>query len=105
MEPTAREKKLEDKLNSYYFSLANIDSLSDREREKLYRSIDKAIARMGEELGIEGLGALDKSHLIFEILKANAERSGQTISVEDLPDTASAASASSDEISFPIKFA
>lgn len=49
MEPTAREKKLEDKLNSYYFSLANIDSLSDREREKLYRSIDKAIARMGEE--------------------------------------------------------
>ena len=39
MEPTAREKKLEDKLNSYYFSLANIDSLSDREREKLYRII------------------------------------------------------------------
>ena len=35
------------------------------------------LARMGEELGIEGLGALDKSHLIFEILKANAERSGQ----------------------------
>lgn len=35
------------------------------------------LARMGEELGIEGIGALEKSLLIFEILKANAEKSGQ----------------------------
>ncbi len=35
------------------------------------------LAKMGEELGIEGIGALEKSMLIFEILKANAEKSGQ----------------------------
>lgn len=35
------------------------------------------LAKMGEELGIEGIGALEKSLLIFEILKANAEKSGQ----------------------------
>ncbi len=35
------------------------------------------LSAMGEALGIEGIGALEKSTLIFEILKANAEKSGQ----------------------------
>ncbi len=35
------------------------------------------LATMGEEFEIEGIGALEKSQLIFEILKANAERNGQ----------------------------
>jgi len=47
------------------------------------------LAHMGEELEIEGLGTLDKSKLIFEILKANAEKSGLLYGsgyLEVLPD-------------------
>jgi transcription termination factor Rho len=47
------------------------------------------LAHMGEELAIEGLGILDKSKLIFEILKANAEKSGLLYGsgyLEVLPD-------------------
>ena len=45
--------------------------------------------KMGQELGVEGIGALDKSKLIFEILKSNAEKSGQMYGsgyLEVLPD-------------------
>ncbi|OGV18801.1 MAG: transcription termination factor Rho [Lentisphaerae bacterium GWF2_38_69] len=34
------------------------------------------LAVMGNSLGIEGIGALEKPELIFEILKANAEKNG-----------------------------
>ncbi len=47
------------------------------------------LAKMGEELGVEGIGALEKSVLIFEILKANAEKSGLMYGsgyLEVLPD-------------------
>jgi len=47
------------------------------------------LAQMGEEFNIEGLGTLDKSKLIFEILKANAEKSGLMYGsgfLEILPD-------------------
>jgi transcription termination factor Rho len=47
------------------------------------------LARMGEEFNIEGLGTLDKSKLIFEILKANTEQSGLMYGsgfLEVLPD-------------------
>jgi transcription termination factor Rho len=47
------------------------------------------LAAMGAELNIEGLGALEKSKLIFEILKANAEKSGLLYGsgyLEVLPD-------------------
>ena len=35
------------------------------------------LSTMAEELGIEGVGALEKHELVFAILKANAEKSGQ----------------------------
>ena len=47
------------------------------------------LVRMGEEFDIEGLGTLDKSKLIFEILKANTEKSGLMYGsgfLEVLPD-------------------
>ena len=47
------------------------------------------LAHMGEEFNIEGLGILDKSKLIFEILKANTEKSGLMYGsgyLEVLPD-------------------
>ena len=47
------------------------------------------LATMGSELEIEGLGALEKSRLIFEILKANAEKNGLMYGsgyLEVLPD-------------------
>ncbi len=59
----------------------NISALQTKSMQEL--------ARMGEELGIEGIGALEKSLLIFEILKANAEKSGQMYGsgfLEVLPD-------------------
>lgn len=46
----------------------NISELQEKEMGEL--------AIMGRELGIEGLGALEKPELIFEILKANAEKNG-----------------------------
>ncbi|MBE6357743.1 MAG: transcription termination factor Rho [Lentisphaerae bacterium] len=47
------------------------------------------LAAMGAELGIEGIGALEKSTLICEILRANAEKCGQLYGsgyLEVLPD-------------------
>ena len=49
LEPSSRQKKLEDKLNAYYFSLANIESLGDKEREKLYKDIERTIEHMSTE--------------------------------------------------------
>ena len=48
LEPSAKQKKLEDKLNAYYFSLANIDALSDKEQEKLYKEIRNTIAQLDD---------------------------------------------------------
>ena len=47
------------------------------------------LAEMGKTLGIEGIGALEKPDLIFEILKANAEQNGLMYGsghLEVLPD-------------------
>ena len=47
------------------------------------------LAQMGAELGIEGIGALEKSTLIGEILRANAEKNGLMYGsgyLEVLPD-------------------
>jgi transcription termination factor Rho len=47
------------------------------------------LQKMAEELGIEGIGSLEKSALIFELLKANAEKCGQMYGsgyLELLPD-------------------
>jgi transcription termination factor Rho len=56
---------------------------------KLQEKNMQELSVMGEELGIEGIGALEKSRLIFEILKANAEQSGLMYGsgyLEVLPD-------------------
>jgi transcription termination factor Rho len=48
------------------------------------------LAKMGQELGVEGIGALSKSELVFEILKSNAEKSGLMYGsgyLEVLPDS------------------
>jgi transcription termination factor Rho len=47
------------------------------------------LGEMGKKLGIEGIGALEKPELIFEILKANAEQNGLMYgsgNLEVLPD-------------------
>jgi transcription termination factor Rho len=47
------------------------------------------LSQMGRDFGVEGIGALEKSTLIFEILKASAEKSGQMYGsgyLEVLPD-------------------
>ena len=59
----------------------NISELQEKSMQEL--------TAMGEALGIEGIGALEKSTLIFEILRANAEKSGLMYGsgyLEVLPD-------------------
>ena len=59
----------------------NISELQEKSMQELNK--------MGQDLGVEGIGALDKSKLIFEILKNNAEKSGQMYGsgyLEVLPD-------------------
>ncbi len=59
----------------------NISDLQAKSMEEL--------TRMAVELGIEGVGALEKSTLIYEILRVNAEKSGQMYGsgyLEVLPD-------------------
>jgi len=49
----------------------------------------RELSQMGQELGVEGIGALEKSRLIFEILRANAEKHGLMYGsgyLEVLPD-------------------
>ena len=48
LEPSAKQQKLEDKLNAYYFSLANIDALGPKEQQKLYNEIRKTIERLDD---------------------------------------------------------
>lgn len=62
-------------------SSLNISELQEKSMQEL--------AVMGAELGIEGIGALDKSTLVCEILRANAEKCGQMYGsgyLEVLPD-------------------
>ncbi len=59
----------------------NISELQEKSMQEL--------TQMGTELGIEGIGALEKSMLICEILRANAEKNGQMYGsgyLEVLPD-------------------
>lgn len=49
----------------------------------------EVLSEMGRSFGIEGVGALEKSQLVFEILRANAERNGVLYGsgyLEVLPD-------------------
>jgi len=62
-------------------SSLNISELQEKSMQEL--------AAMGAELEIEGIGALDKSTLVCEILRANAEKCGQMYGsgyLEVLPD-------------------
>ncbi|MBO4305323.1 MAG: transcription termination factor Rho [Lentisphaeria bacterium] len=59
----------------------NITELQEKSMQEL--------STMAREMGIEGVGALEKSKLIFEILRGNAERSGIVYGsgfLEILPD-------------------
>ncbi len=59
----------------------NISELQEKSMQEL--------TQMGTELGIEGIGALEKSTLVCEILRANAEKNGQMYGsgyLEVLPD-------------------
>ncbi len=76
----------------------NKPQLDDQPRDRVASSLNinelqgksmLELAQMGTDLGVEGIGALEKSTLIFEILKANAEKSGQMYGsgyLEVLPD-------------------
>ena len=46
LEPSTRQKKLADKLDAYYFSLANVDTLSEKEQQKLYKEIASTIEKL-----------------------------------------------------------
>ena len=48
-ELTAKQRKLKDRLDSYYFALANSEALGDRDQQKLYKEISKTIGYLNEE--------------------------------------------------------
>ncbi len=81
-----RDDASEEKYNEQYIRdktapSLNITELQEKEME--------ALAAMGREMGVEGIGALEKKDLIFEILKANAEKNGLMYGsgyLEVLPD-------------------
>ena len=80
--PSRREQEeLDYQLNEDSVPSLNISELQEKSMQEL--------TAMGEDLGIEGIGALEKSTLIFEILRANAEKSGLMYGsgyLEVLPD-------------------
>lgn len=47
--PMPSEEKLRAQLDAYYKSLATIDTLSEKEQEKLYKDIDKTVAKLRDE--------------------------------------------------------
>jgi len=70
-----------DAQRDHVVSSLNISELQEKSMQEL--------AAMGAELEIEGIGALDKSTLVCEILRANAEKCGQMYGsgyLEVLPD-------------------
>ncbi len=48
-DPTPRQMKLESRLNGYYDSLANIDALSDKEQQRLYKRIANTVRQLDEQ--------------------------------------------------------
>ena len=59
----------------------NINELQKKTMQELYE--------MAEQFNIEGIGALDKSHVIYEILRANCEMNGRLYgmgTLEVMPD-------------------
>jgi transcription termination factor Rho len=86
------------KFNNHNHNNNNNNGNNGSQRDKMAPTLDitklqtksmQELAKMGEEFNIEGLGTLDKSKLIFEILKANAEKSGLMYGsgfLEVLPD-------------------
>ncbi len=78
-----RQENIEERQNSERSQTPSLN-ISDLQRKSMVE-----LAQMGKDLGIEGIGALDKPQLVFEILKANAEKSGQMYGsgyLEVLPD-------------------
>lgn len=80
--------------NQYYDNKRNEHQYRDKtapslDLSELQAKSMKALGEMGKTLNIEGIGALGKPELIFEILKANAEKSGLMYGsgfLEILPD-------------------
>ena len=76
-----RDEQREEPQRDHIGPSLNISELQEKSMQEL--------AAMGAELGIEGIGALDKSTLVCEILRANAEKCGQMFGsgyLEVLPD-------------------
>ena len=95
---TAKEKKETNSAHEKHDKGGKQKKRKEMIRDKTAPSLDISVlqaktmpelAQMGKELGIEGIGALEKPELIFEILKANAEQNGLMYgsgNLEVLPD-------------------
>jgi len=82
-----REEKRQTQKNG--FQLPRDKTAPSLDVNQLQKMPMPELAAMGRQLNIEGIGALEKSQLIFEILKANAEKSGLMYGsgfLEILPD-------------------
>ena len=96
--PKQTDNRNRQRNNNYKKHNNNHNHNNNSQRDKMAPTLDITklqeksmleLAEMGKEFNIEGLGILDKSKLIFEILKANAEKSGLMYGsgyLEVLPD-------------------
>ncbi len=79
--PAHDHEQVEENVSNQAADQVNISALHNSTMPELYQ--------MAESLGIEGIGALEKHRLVYEILKANAEKSGMMYGsgyLEVLPD-------------------
>ena len=53
-----------------------VDDLEESTKRLAQTEREQAWSEMARQMGIEGVGALEKSKLVFEILRANAEKNG-----------------------------
>ena len=77
-----------------HYEHTHVDEVTEQAADQinisaLHSSTMPELYEMAESLGIEGIGALEKHRLVYEILKANAEKSGMMYGsgyLEVLPD-------------------
>lgn len=87
--PTDEELEPTEQENSANATPVNVSPLPAFNISELQKKTMHELYEMATELNLEGLGALEKSAIIYEIIKANAEKSGQMYgsgTLEVLPD-------------------
>ena len=83
------DEDIERDSRNYPADMAARESLPSVNINELQKKTMQELYEMAEQFNIEGIGALDKSHVIYEILRANCEMNGRLYgmgTLEVMPD-------------------